>query len=617
LKVDNICIKFDFCFEREFQDMENITSSTDNAQYIQTNLYSVAKGVMKIQPKSYLEKNNSDTVEKKLNNLVKVLIPKINNDIEKKSPYLADLKKIDHLIKNCTALDCLDIFDEVKSLTTHYINNENLTEELANSINSYKLLSKELENHNKSIEQYKLEHNSIQIEKFDSVLEGNNLNTENESTFLYESDEVTEVLLEFEKLVDSRSEIIAKVDRELTKVYGYTKAILKINQEQIIAQEREFEEFYEMYLKIIIKNEYDKIVENLELSNSLGIPLSILIGDGGESDSLETCDLYIQNLDKFKNLSKEEIKQQLKHASSGPGMQIFQDDFLYYLSMFKNNKPLVDLLDNLGKKMGLNKSVEESYEEAYLSSKRNEIVSKEYKERISGITFGKQFEYMLPQELALLSDPEVELLFKLKFLENRITCFDLDSVSHTFDEVKKTRQSTRKKNEDTRGPVIVAIDTSSSMIGLPENYAKAVTLVLALKCLDAKRCLYAINFSDSITCKKFDYAKKKQSLTDLKQFLRMSYHGGTTINSALTETLKILGNDKDFKNADMLVCTDGFLGGVNNDLIQNALDKNKKSKTNFYELIVGYNPSPKKLFFNTVYTIYNGTLKVVEFDKKS
>ena len=97
----------------------------------------------------------------------------------------------------------------------------------------------------------------------------------------------------------------------------------------------------------------------------------------------------------------------------------------------------------------------------------------------------------------------------------------------------------------------------------------------------------------------------------------MSYHGGTTINSALTETLKILDNDKDFKNADMLVCTDGFLGGVNNDLIQNALDKNKKSKTNFYELIVGYNPSPEKLFFNTVYTIYNGTLKVVEFDKKS
>ena len=599
--------------------MENITSSTDNAQYIQTNLYNVAKGVMKTQPKSYLEKNNSDTVEKKLNNLVKVLIPKINNDIEKKSPYLADLKKIDHLIKNCTALDCFDIFDEVKSLTTHYINNENLTEELANSINSYKLLSKELENHNKSIEQYKLEHNSIQIEKFDSVLEGNNLNTENESTFLHESDEVTEVLLEFEKLVDSRSEIIAKVDRELTKVYGYTKAILKINQEQIIAQEREFEEFYEMYLKIIIKNEYDKIVENLELSNSLGIPLSILIGDGGERDSLETCDLYIQNLDKFKNLSKEEIKQQLKHASSGPGMQIFQDDFLYYLSMFKNNKPLVDFLDNLGKKMGLNKSVEESYEEAYLSSKRNEIVSKEYKERISGITFGKQFEYMLPQELALLSDPEVELLFKLKFLENRITCFDLDSVSHTFDEVQKTRQSTRKKNEDTRGPVIVAIDTSGSMVGLPENYAKAVTLVLALKCLDAKRCLYTINFANDITCKKFDYAKKKQSLSDLKHFLRMSYNGGTeNMNATLIETFKKMDNDKDFKNADMLVCTDAcYTSYIREDLIQNAIDRNKKNKTGFYELIVGYNPSPAKLFFNTVYTIYNGTLDVVEFDKHS
>ena len=79
--------------------MENNTFSTENAQYIQTNLYSVAKGVIKTHPKSYLEKNNSDTVEKNLNNLVKVLIPKINDDIEKKSPYLDDLKKIDHLIK--------------------------------------------------------------------------------------------------------------------------------------------------------------------------------------------------------------------------------------------------------------------------------------------------------------------------------------------------------------------------------------------------------------------------------------------------------------------------------------------------------------------------------------
>lgn len=594
--------------------MENNTFSTENAQYIQTNLYSVAKGVIKTHPKSYLEKNNSDTVEKNLNNLVKVLIPKINDDIEKKSPYLDDLKKIDHLIKDSTAIDCIEIFDEVKSLTEQYIKNDNLTGELSNSISSYKLLSKELETNNQNIEQYKLKYKSIQKEKFDLVSEGNNFNTELNDILSSEKD--AHVLLEFKELVDSRNNIISSVERELTKVYGYTKAILKIIQEQIIAQEREFEEFYEMYVQLIIKNEYDKIVENLKLSNSLGIPLSILIGDGSADESLEKCELYIKDLEKFKNLSKDEIEQRFKHASSDSGTKSFQDDFLYYLSMFKNNKPLVDFLDNLGKKMGLNKSVEESYEEAYISSRKNEIESKEFKERISGITFGKQFEYMLPQELALLSDPEVELLFKLKFLENRITCFDLDSVSHTFEDEQRTRQSTRKKNEDSRGPVIVAIDTSGSMIGLPENYAKAVTLVLALKCLDAKRCLYAINFSDRITCKKFDYMKRKQSLSELKEFLRMSYHGGTTINEALIETFKILDNDKDFKNADMLVCTDGYFY-VNNDLIQNALDKNKTSKTKFYELIVGYNPKPERLFFNTVYTIYNGALEVVEFDRQS
>ena len=376
--------------------MENNTFSTENAQYIQTNLYSVAKGVIKTHPKSYLEKNNSDTVEKNLNNLVKVLIPKINDDIEKKSPYLDDLKKIDHLIKDSTAIDCIEIFDELKSLTEQYIKNDNLTGELSNSISSYKLLSKELETNNQNIEQYKLKYKSIQKEKFDLVSEGNNFNTELNDILSSEKD--AHVLLEFKELVDSRNNIISSVERELTKVYGYTKAILKIIQEQIIAQEREFEEFYEMYVQLIIKNEYDKIVENLKLSNSLGIPLSILIGDGSADESLEKCELYIKDLEKFKNLSKDEIEQRFKHASSDSGTKSFQDDFLYYLSMFKNNKPLVDFLDNLGKKMGLNKSVEESYEEAYISSRKNEIESKEFKERISGITFGKQFEYMLPQE---------------------------------------------------------------------------------------------------------------------------------------------------------------------------------------------------------------------------
>lgn len=596
--------------------MDNVCANNNNSnRYIQRNFNGIASSILKSKHKSFLEKNNEDTVHNKINTLIKVLIPKINEDIEENSPYLKDLHHIDILLQKSNTEGCIELFDDVKNFAKKYIRNDILIEELAESIASYNRTLTELENQEKLIREVKSKEYSLpkneQHKKYEEIATNDEL-----TEIVNETSEINQLTQHLERL-RSISE------RELTKVYGYTKAIIKIVQEIISIKEQKFEEFYEAYLQVIVENEYSKIIENLELSNNLGIPLSILLGCDSEGDCLNTCDIYIQDMDKFRELSKQEMQRQIKenerhgHAYSASGAKTFQNDFLFYLNMFKDNKPLTDFLDSLGRKMGLNKAVEESYEEAYISSKSNDIESKDYRERISGITFDKQFEYMLPQELALLSDPDVELLFKLKFLENRVTCFDLDSVSKIFDNEEKTRQSTRKRDEETRGPVIVAIDTSGSMQGLPENYAKAVTLVLALKCLDAKRCLYTINFANTISCMKFDYSKKKESLQDLKKFLRLSYNGGTeNMNATLTETFRKMDQDKDFKNADMLVCTDAYYTSyINEDLIENAINRNIKNNTGFYELIVGRNPSPTKLFFNTIYTLDNGKLTVIDFDK--
>lgn len=46
--------------------------------------------------------------------------------------------------------------------------------------------------------------------------------------------------------------------------------------------------------------------------------------------------------------------------------------------------------------------------------------SNKYKEEMCGVTLGRDLANLLPQELAMLNDPDLELLFDLKYIQNRL-----------------------------------------------------------------------------------------------------------------------------------------------------------------------------------------------------
>ena len=203
------------------------------------------------------------------------------------------------------------------------------------------------------------------------------------------------------------------------------------------------------------------------------------------------------------------------------------------------------------------------------------------KEEIVGIELNNDLESVLPQELALLSDPDVSILFDLKFVEKRLMCFARQGYqSHQFEQTIQIVAEVAE--EDRMGPIILCIDTSSSMTGAPENIAKALALSLASTAAAQKRQCFLINFSTSITT--LDLTPPK-GLSDLVAFLAMSFHGGTDVAPALESGLKKMKRD-DYRNSDLLVISDFVIPDLSEKIVKTCADQ-KEAGNKFYALAIG------------------------------
>src|SRR5262249_36391897 len=102
---------------------------------------------------------------------------------------------------------------------------------------------------------------------------------------------------------------------------------------------------------------------------------------------------------------------------------------------------------------------------------------------ITSITIGNDLAHLLPGEVALLGDPDLEDLFYLKFAERRLLQYELEG-----------------RESEGRGPIILALDESGSMsetLGgvVKEAWGKSVMLGLLAIARRQKRDLAVIHFS--------------------------------------------------------------------------------------------------------------------------
>ena len=207
-----------------------------------------------------------------------------------------------------------------------------------------------------------------------------------------------------------------------------------------------------------------------------------------------------------------------------------------------------------------------------------------YKGEIAGLRLSDSLLDALPSELALYNNPSTRQIFKMKYAQKQLL-----SYSYTRNiEYKKTHEELEEvevgETIEHKGPMIICVDTSGSMHGTPERVAKTVAFALAQKSLEEERGCYLISFSTGIETMDLSSFNSIDGITNLVKFLRMSFNGGTDANPALNHSVKLL-EEKEWKNADVLMISDFVMGTLDSEL-EEKIKAQQKKKCRFFSLAV-------------------------------
>lgn len=202
------------------------------------------------------------------------------------------------------------------------------------------------------------------------------------------------------------------------------------------------------------------------------------------------------------------------------------------------------------------------------------------REEIIGVRLGRDLEQALPCELAMLGDPDTAVLFDLKYIESRLMCFDMRGL-RLVGELHERVTEQHTTEADKLGPMIICVDTSGSMHGMPETIGKAMALYMAGHAREQKRDCYLINFSTSIET--LDLSQK-DGMQSLMRFLEMSFHGGTDMAPALRHAVGLMQQEK-FAKADLLVISDFVAGRLPAD-VRDSIEKQRINGNRFHSLVI-------------------------------
>ena len=194
------------------------------------------------------------------------------------------------------------------------------------------------------------------------------------------------------------------------------------------------------------------------------------------------------------------------------------------------------------------------------------------KSDISGITIGDDLNSLLPSEIAVLSDRRTQDIFYKNYAEKRLQVF----ASASSGEKKKERQD---------GPVIICLDTSSSMNGEPARIARMLTIAVSIYAMRRRRKVMVVKYSDSYKIETF--IKRRADRDRLMKFLQWTGVGGNSENRMFRNLLEtVLPQEPKFDAADILCISDFGWEGLNKD-IQELIAKAKSDGMKFYGLVVG------------------------------
>ncbi|WP_270438875.1 hypothetical protein [Bacteroides bouchesdurhonensis] len=229
----------------------------------------------------------------------------------------------------------------------------------------------------------------------------------------------------------------------------------------------------------------------------------------------------------------------------------------------------------------------------HLSVAEGDIYKMEHASKcdILGITIGNDLNSLLPTELVHCADAELEDLFVYKYLTHKLQNFRYKS------EIMQPARRLEVKPAVLKGPMIVCLDTSGSMVGKPEKIAYSLMVKLLEIADRQKRDCFLIAFSVSIT--PIDIRKERAKLLE---FFSTIACGDTDATRMLKAMFQLLQSNKVYMNADVLWISD-FKIPLSSPELTRQIQEYRKANTHFYGLQIGVAENEWIPFFDRIYQI--------------
>lgn len=266
-------------------------------------------------------------------------------------------------------------------------------------------------------------------------------------------------------------------------------------------------------------------------------------------------------------------------------------------------KELRDLIRSLGRGTGMGPlqwaRAQQEYPKAALGIIRDEREPAE----VRGLTQSSDLSRMVPAELQLIAAGRkgikaAKRLHMVRRAERKLLSYER---SGWLEENARTLKRLEIRPLADCGPIIVCLDTSSSMAGTREQVAKAVVLEAMRNAYRQQRRCYMYAFSGFLQVQEFELSFDQRGMQKLLDFLMYSFEGGTSVEEVLQLSLKKI-ESAGWETADVLLVTDGELPRPQESTLKGLEDAADKLGLEVHGILLGDRTSPMKEICSHLHT---------------
>lgn len=160
-------------------------------------------------------------------------------------------------------------------------------------------------------------------------------------------------------------------------------------------------------------------------------------------------------------------------------------------------------------------------------------------DEVVSIETGRDLSRVLPQELVALRHPVLRREFLRRFAEGSLLQVQLEG-----------------REALGQGPMIVCLDSSGSMAGAREAWAKAVALALLHVAAQERRDYALVHFGSRDELRVFRFGRGHATAEQVVEALGFAFHGGTDFEAPLRQAMDLVLTST-FVRADVVFLTDG------------------------------------------------------------